>query len=432
LEASWVDKALKGKEDEHKDGKIEWEKPPYRAGGGHWTPRIVLRNEVEYDEQTNERWFTPFFYDDEGSELEWPVVCERRNSTATFAEHFELQAFPYDAQDLSITLMSARAIIVAGQTEDDAVRLVQNLNPHYVSTVDVGSFILSDEYRLYDSVICYEDITSAKNSSSKSQYALISYSLKIVRIPLFYQLNIMVPMFFVVFMTFFSCLFEPKELGERLQVTLTLYLTAVAYKLVGADYLPKIGYTTQLDEYLIGGGVVMIIIAFENAACKIFPTFVGTTLDWTMGLLLVYWLYYSAVQQSLWNLVSGKEVDTLTNLEEESGMRYPRDASDKAVQKSGKLQAILYQKCATESMWGELGSPMKEEVQKRWEQAHRSGWKSPYANQYAVCIHEIHDNDFALLKSPKMAPAPGWSSPQSNLARAKLARGGSQGKKKEK
>jgi hypothetical protein len=245
LEASWVEKALKGRQADHKAGMIEWEDAPYRIGQGLWTPRLVLRNEVEHDEQTDERWFTIFWYDNEGNDLEWPVVCERRNSTATFAEHFELQDFPYDAQDLSITLMSARAIIVAGSTEPDSVRLKQNLNPHYVSTVDVGSFILSDEYQLYDSVICYEDITSAKNSSSKSQYALLSYSLKIVRNPVFYQLNIMVPMFFVVCMTFFSCLFKPEELGERLQVTLTLYLTAVAYKLVGADYLPKIGYTTK-------------------------------------------------------------------------------------------------------------------------------------------------------------------------------------------
>merc|ERR1712079_582298 len=45
---------------------------------------------------------------------------------------------------------------------------------------------------------------------------------------------------------------EGTELADRLSVVFTMLLTAVAFKIVVADTLPKVAYTTLLDLYLNG------------------------------------------------------------------------------------------------------------------------------------------------------------------------------------
>ena len=44
------------------------------------------------------------------------------------------------------------------------------------------------------------------------------------------------------------CCRPPSELGDRLSITLTLMLTAVAQKFAGSAGLPKISYLTLLDK----------------------------------------------------------------------------------------------------------------------------------------------------------------------------------------
>jgi hypothetical protein len=182
---------------------------------------------------------------------------------------------------------------------------------------------------------------------------------------------------------------------------------------------------SRLDQYLLSCGLVMMIIAFENAACKIVPS-IGRSLDAGMLLLLVYWFYFSAISHELIHLVTGEDVSSrLTNLEMESGMRYPRHSGDKTAKETGVLKPIQYQEAPTESMWGELGEPLKSEVQKRWAQAYSSGWKSEYAGEYTVCIHEADE----CVSPPTKAPSPGWSSPGLAM-KSKVSREDSQGKKK--
>ena len=59
--------------------------------------------------------------------------------------------------------------------------------------------------------------------------------------------------------------FDTAEFADRCTVTLTLLLTAVAFKLVIADSLPKVAYVTKLDAYISFGFVLLSILMIENA-----------------------------------------------------------------------------------------------------------------------------------------------------------------------
>ena len=54
--------------------------------------------------------------------------------------------------------------------------------------------------------------------------------------------------------------------GDRLSVSLTLMLTAVAYKFIVATLLPQISYLTLLDAYLLCCFALIILVCIENVA----------------------------------------------------------------------------------------------------------------------------------------------------------------------
>lgn|ERR1712217_227153 len=63
---------------------------------------------------------------------------------------------------------------------------------------------------------------------------------------------------------------DADNLGDRSSVTLTLLLTAVAYKYVIADQLPKIPYNTKLDLHLNMCFALLLVITVENGLVAFF------------------------------------------------------------------------------------------------------------------------------------------------------------------
>lgn len=58
------------------------------------------------------------------------------------------------------------------------------------------------------------------------------------------------------------------DTSSRLSLTLTLLLTAVAYKFVVAAILPQLSYVTLLDSYLWYCFAYLLLVAIENALIR--------------------------------------------------------------------------------------------------------------------------------------------------------------------
>eukprot|EP00955_Chlamydomonas_euryale_P077788 363028-Chlamydomonas_euryale.AAC.5 len=98
------------------------------------------------------------------------------------------------------------------------------------------------------------------------------------RLPLFYFYNIVVPVTCIVLFAFLSFWFSPSQLSERLQVTLTMVLTLVAFKLSvsSANYIPRVGFLTLMDKYMFGGFILVALVALQNYVSAV----VHDTLPW--------------------------------------------------------------------------------------------------------------------------------------------------------
>jgi hypothetical protein len=113
------------------------------------------------------------------------------------------------------------------------------------------------------------EIVESNPQESFHSYPSAEFTLNLARKQGYYLYNIILPMGMITAFTAVSIGVEESSgekisTGNRVQITLTLLLTSVAFKFVVADSLPTISYQTTLDKYiLICNGFISLAI-FEN------------------------------------------------------------------------------------------------------------------------------------------------------------------------
>ena len=185
-----------------------------------------------------------------------------------FTEEFELENFPFDEQALSITfsvLKSNRLIVLEA-------------NEEFPSTFVRSNFQMSNVFSVShrDMVMTSKSYSSAKESASGVVYPRFTFSVVLQRQPMYYLTNIALPMMVLTYLGFlsFAVSFDGSRLdtSDRLSITLTLLLTAVAYKFVVASAIPQVSYLTLLDKYISLCFGFLCLIITENALFPFFET----------------------------------------------------------------------------------------------------------------------------------------------------------------
>ena len=113
-----------------------------------------------------------------------------------------------------------------------------------------------------------------RESCAGYMYGCAKLKILMARRTAYYWTNIATPMGALTYMSAMSAAHEPngEPMGtaDRLSVTLTLLLTAVAYKFVVASSLPTVSYWTVLDKYVLLCFLFILLFSVENV---VFPTF---------------------------------------------------------------------------------------------------------------------------------------------------------------
>merc|ERR1712151_1146994 len=95
-------------------------------------------------------------------------------------------------------------------------------------------------------------------------YPIMNVTMDVQRRPVYYMWNVVVPLLSFVLMAFTTHFVPCTEVADRLSLSLTLVLTAAAYKFVVSGMLPAIGYSTMLDTYVTGCSFFLFVIVIEN------------------------------------------------------------------------------------------------------------------------------------------------------------------------
>jgi hypothetical protein len=167
---------------------------------------------------------------------------------ATFEERFEMQYFPYDRQ-LCRMVLNARSV-------NNKWRYME-LRPAWLGENDGWGHknvcmgcqlgpIAVEEYTPFDPEVRFPGFPDNKSGTEKPTFIVL-----IERKPYYYLTNVVVPTFVIGSCSLIALLPVMPDFDDRMQLTVTLLLTSVAFKLAIESFLPRVNYSTYLDYYLM-------------------------------------------------------------------------------------------------------------------------------------------------------------------------------------
>ncbi|KER23954.1 hypothetical protein T265_08254 [Opisthorchis viverrini] len=225
-----------------------------------WNPRLLLDNaqgepieivshEVEFVEPDFEAY-----------------LVEKRRIKGIFHETLELKHFPFDCQDLSVTVTCDRTV--------EEVELVPS--PTEVSQVDRRCAADSQEWKIFHHVdIASMEIQTAYSPGTcKRRHPGLVFTSRSARRAGYFMVN-MALISCVLSLLSFSVFSVPVD-GNRLQLSLLLLLTTVTFKFAASQNLPKISYLTYLDKMVLANFFMLVILTvWHTIARSVFAKYPG-------------------------------------------------------------------------------------------------------------------------------------------------------------
>ena len=220
----------------------------------NWEPRIRILNMLE-----SSIWGMHASDGGDGElEVKWRIC-------GTFGERMELESFPFDCQKLQLDISSA---IPAHKQDDPSAKLLTFCNwedrAEGSAAVQRRNFTQSNVFELGAKVTMKQTLSDVSESTSNTVRPVLRVALTAQRKPLYFFWNIMLPMALIEALAYGSFAVPREDVADRLSVSLTMVLTAVAFKQIIAAELPNVSYLTLLDMFVLASFASTCLVAFEN------------------------------------------------------------------------------------------------------------------------------------------------------------------------
>ncbi|CAF2842061.1 unnamed protein product [Rotaria sp. Silwood2] len=227
----------------------------------YWTPQLFIENEIgQIGKQ--DTWFTIKKFVTGNFEPLSPSairleICEHRRIRGVFWEKLELNHFPADVQDLTVSISTIHHVENCLLVPDEQLR----------SSINREAFFDQQEWKLYEHVATESRQTkeeySFENDNSgieQKKHPVLAFTCRAARRPGYYYWNGFCLIFLITVCSF--CIFSiPPDLPQsRLQITCTLLLTSVTFRWVVNRSLPTISYLTTLDKYAIISIIMLVLL----------------------------------------------------------------------------------------------------------------------------------------------------------------------------
>ncbi|CAF0851841.1 unnamed protein product [Brachionus calyciflorus] len=214
----------------------------------NWNPKLYIENAIQ--EPKDAARYTV------SSEAGATVITEVRNIKGAFWEKLELQNFPFDVQELSVT--------VASRLSCEDVKLIPLESNGKIGFRATRTFVDQQKWRLFKMVKISNEPSYFKTKheiikinplepeeEEPPEYPKIVASCFCSRKAGYYLFNAFFLIFLITLTTFTSFAIDSKLPQNRIPATCTFLLTSVSFKWVINRSLPTVSYLTSLDLYSI-------------------------------------------------------------------------------------------------------------------------------------------------------------------------------------
>jgi len=229
-----------------------------------WTPRLTILNQQQIWEAFPS--YVEIYPDGE--------VVYRQKSWGWFSQPLDLHDFPLDRQTLGIHIIAAGLL----QTDVTMTPLVQRKGR--------GSGI-AEKFSLPDFNVKSWIAESRAYFPFQSQAGAAGFILEVnlERQPGFYIWKLILPLCFIVAMSWVPRWINPKEIGTNLGISTTSFLTLVAYLFATNALLPRVAYFTRIDLFIL----LSTLMVFLGLAHTVMTTWLYGTNSAALATRINFW-----------------------------------------------------------------------------------------------------------------------------------------------
>jgi len=166
--------------------------------------------------------------------------------SGTFSSYHDLTNFPFDGQDITLRIfpLEWRASKVVFRIDDQFSGMEPLLNISDWEITGVDTKLVEERFEVFDQV--------------RSGYLLTISAERHVG---HYFWKIMFPISMITFMSWSVFWLNPAQFGTQLGLSATSVLTLVAFIFATTNMLPRLGYVTILDSYILAA-TLFVFVAF--------------------------------------------------------------------------------------------------------------------------------------------------------------------------
>ena len=169
--------------------------------------------------------------------------------SGTFATYHKLIDFPFDKQSFRISLFSL------GWWEEDVMLVVDEKVTGRHKRLNISGWIIKG---VEATIGRYYDTSHEK---FKSRY---DFKISTERIKAYYLWKVILPLCLIVFMSWCVFWINPALYGPQIGLSATSMLTLIAFIFATTNMVPKLGYLTLLDRFIVGSTILVFLALFES------------------------------------------------------------------------------------------------------------------------------------------------------------------------
>jgi hypothetical protein len=242
----------KGFSDEVKNSTIEHPDGSLHPSAAWYLSNIVFPNAVTKDLEIEELSVHPPYGQGKTHMMLWIKI------KGEFLEVMEMQDFPFDKQALTFTFGSTcrktgRFPVEFIVADEEKLKKNVTLQPD-------GIELVGSEYNFSEI-----QIASAECGAGNRLFPRLFVMVMVTRKPMYAIVNFMLPNFFLVCLSFLQFAIPLEEfVADRVAISLTLLLTAAAYRFAITTTVPAVSYLTMLDHYVLACSIFIILMVIES------------------------------------------------------------------------------------------------------------------------------------------------------------------------
>lgn len=173
---------------------------------------------------------------------------QRYTGALVFA--YDAHRFPFDTQDVVITLLSE-----AYSQENIIISIDDSVTGRNPAEFNIPDWSVSD---------VNAQIVTKRFEIRNSDHSAFEFHIPVERRSKYFIWKVIVPLMLIVFMSWTVFWINPSQVGPQISMSATSMLTLIAFQFAMGNMLPRLSYFTIMDRFVIGSTILVFLALVES------------------------------------------------------------------------------------------------------------------------------------------------------------------------